>query len=298
MVPERVVVVRRRGDREHDGVRETGADGGGRDRHDRIPQRLAARTHALARRAARTGLPRHDQTRTAAAASMPEPTSSQPRVSPSNGDSTSTRSDDGCRCAEKEREQEIDHVSQRERCGNKPRRGGDQRETEDERRRAQTAIVTDRDRRAGYHRRRSGPCANSSSTAPESRTTATATSSPRSATTTRARWSRRSSSSWPRLTVVSNAVKLQKRDNRSLYTQAAYDAPYDHENSFGATYGEHREALEFDVGEYKELQACARELGPRLLRHGLRRARAPISSPSSTCPPTRSPRATSVTRRC
>jgi N-acetylneuraminate synthase/sialic acid synthase len=58
-----------------------------------------------------------------------------------------------------------------------------------------------------------------------------------------------------------NAVKLQKRDNRSLYTRAAYDAPYEHENSFGATYGEHREALEFDVGEYKELQACARELG-------------------------------------
>jgi sialic acid synthase len=58
-----------------------------------------------------------------------------------------------------------------------------------------------------------------------------------------------------------NAVKLQKRDNRSLYTRAAYDAPYDHENSFGPTYGEHREALEFDIGEYKELQACARELG-------------------------------------
>ncbi len=58
-----------------------------------------------------------------------------------------------------------------------------------------------------------------------------------------------------------NAVKLQKRDNRSLYTRAAYVAPYDHENSFGSTYGEHREALEFDVGEYRELQACARELG-------------------------------------
>jgi sialic acid synthase len=58
-----------------------------------------------------------------------------------------------------------------------------------------------------------------------------------------------------------NAVKLQKRDNRSLYTRAAYEAPYDHENSFGSTYGEHREALEFDVAEYRELQACAKELG-------------------------------------
>ena len=41
-------------------------------------------------------------------------------------------------------------------------------------------------------------------------------------------------------------MKLQKRDNRSLYTRALYDAPYDNENSFGATYGEHREALELD----------------------------------------------------
>ena len=66
-----------------------------------------------------------------------------------------------------------------------------------------------------------------------------------------------------------NAVKLQKRDNRALYTRAAYEAPYDHENSFGATYGEHREALEFDGGEYRELQACRQRAGPCLLRHGL-----------------------------
>ena len=58
-----------------------------------------------------------------------------------------------------------------------------------------------------------------------------------------------------------NAVKLQKRDNRSLYTRELYDAPYDNENSFGTTYGEHREALEFDREVYAELQACARELG-------------------------------------
>ena len=41
-----------------------------------------------------------------------------------------------------------------------------------------------------------------------------------------------------------NAVKLQKRDNKSLLTRAAYNKPYENENSFGATYGEHREALE------------------------------------------------------
>lgn len=58
-----------------------------------------------------------------------------------------------------------------------------------------------------------------------------------------------------------DAVKLQKRDNKSLLTRAAYDKPYDNENSFGATYGEHREALEFGRTEYVELQKYAKELG-------------------------------------
>ena len=58
-----------------------------------------------------------------------------------------------------------------------------------------------------------------------------------------------------------DAVKLQKRDNRGLFTAAGYNKPYDNPNSFGATYGEHREALEFGEAEYKELQAYAAELG-------------------------------------
>lgn len=57
-----------------------------------------------------------------------------------------------------------------------------------------------------------------------------------------------------------DAVKLQKRDNRHLYTKAMYDKSYDHENSFGLTYGEHREALEFGWEEYKELMVYAKEL--------------------------------------
>ncbi len=56
-------------------------------------------------------------------------------------------------------------------------------------------------------------------------------------------------------------MKLQKRDNRSLFTRALYESPYDNENSFGPTYGAHREALELDRGAYVELQAVARELG-------------------------------------
>ncbi len=58
-----------------------------------------------------------------------------------------------------------------------------------------------------------------------------------------------------------DAVKLQKRDNKTLFTKAAYNKPYENENSFGATYGEHREALEFGKAEYVELQKYAKDLG-------------------------------------
>jgi sialic acid synthase len=58
-----------------------------------------------------------------------------------------------------------------------------------------------------------------------------------------------------------DAVKLQKRSNRTLYTRAMFDSPYDNEHSFGATYGEHREALELGWDAYVELQAFATGLG-------------------------------------
>jgi N-acetylneuraminate synthase/sialic acid synthase len=58
-----------------------------------------------------------------------------------------------------------------------------------------------------------------------------------------------------------NAVKLQKRDNRTLFTRAMYDSAYNSENAFGRTYGEHREALEFGRDQYKELQKFAKEIG-------------------------------------
>ncbi|MGI8420923.1 MAG: N-acetylneuraminate synthase family protein [Gaiellaceae bacterium] len=58
-----------------------------------------------------------------------------------------------------------------------------------------------------------------------------------------------------------NAVKLQKRDNRTLYTRDFFDKAYENENSFGPTYGLHREALEFGMDEYRELKAHAAELG-------------------------------------
>ena len=58
-----------------------------------------------------------------------------------------------------------------------------------------------------------------------------------------------------------DAVKLQKRDNRSLFTKEYYSRPYDNPHSFGTTYGEHRETLEFGRSEYLELQAYAKEIG-------------------------------------
>jgi sialic acid synthase len=58
-----------------------------------------------------------------------------------------------------------------------------------------------------------------------------------------------------------DAVKVQKRSNRTLYTREFFEQPYDNEFSFGKTYGEHREALELDRDAYVELQRYARELG-------------------------------------
>jgi len=57
-----------------------------------------------------------------------------------------------------------------------------------------------------------------------------------------------------------DAVKLQKRDNKKLYTKSFYNSKYDHRNSYGETYGQHRDFLEFDLIQYKELQAYAKEL--------------------------------------
>lgn len=55
-----------------------------------------------------------------------------------------------------------------------------------------------------------------------------------------------------------SAVKFQKRDNKALFTREAFDAPYASENAFGATYGAHREALEFGKDEYLECIAEAK----------------------------------------
>ena len=58
-----------------------------------------------------------------------------------------------------------------------------------------------------------------------------------------------------------DAVKLQKRDNRHLFTSEFFDSPYVGPNSFGETYGAHREHLELDRAQYADLSAHAKELG-------------------------------------
>jgi N-acetylneuraminate synthase/sialic acid synthase len=58
-----------------------------------------------------------------------------------------------------------------------------------------------------------------------------------------------------------DAVKLQKRNNRTLFASEILNQPYDHPNSYGATYGEHRDYLEFGETEYKELAAYSKKVG-------------------------------------
>ncbi len=49
-------------------------------------------------------------------------------------------------------------------------------------------------------------------------------------------------------------IKFQARDNRKLFSKGAYNKNYDSENSFGRTYGQHREKLELSYKDLKELK--------------------------------------------
>jgi len=49
-----------------------------------------------------------------------------------------------------------------------------------------------------------------------------------------------------------HAVKLQKRDNATLYSPAMREMVYNGAHSFGATYGAHREALELNDAEFSD----------------------------------------------
>lgn len=58
-----------------------------------------------------------------------------------------------------------------------------------------------------------------------------------------------------------DAVKSQKRHTRTLLSEEQYNRPYDTPNSFGETYGIHRDALELTVDQHNELKNFSESLG-------------------------------------
>jgi sialic acid synthase len=58
-------------------------------------------------------------------------------------------------------------------------------------------------------------------------------------------------------------AKFQKRTSRELLTPSQYAAPYDNPNSYGRTYGEHRERLEFPIEVHAELKSYCEAKGTR-----------------------------------
>ncbi|MFR9619955.1 MAG: N-acetylneuraminate synthase family protein [Rikenellaceae bacterium] len=59
-----------------------------------------------------------------------------------------------------------------------------------------------------------------------------------------------------------DVVKFQKRNNHELLGEEGFNAPHPNpSNSYGETYGAHREYLEFDVEQHRQLQAWCVEYG-------------------------------------
>ena len=59
-----------------------------------------------------------------------------------------------------------------------------------------------------------------------------------------------------------DVVKFQKRTNKELLTPEEYNTPHPNlANSYGDTYGKHREFLEFSKAQHKQLQKHAEKIG-------------------------------------
>ena len=59
-----------------------------------------------------------------------------------------------------------------------------------------------------------------------------------------------------------DAVKFQKRHNIELLTEEQYNSPHPNpSNSYGDTYGAHREYLEFDLFQHQELKTFCESIG-------------------------------------
>lgn len=59
-----------------------------------------------------------------------------------------------------------------------------------------------------------------------------------------------------------HVAKFQKRNNKELLTEEQYITPHPNPaNSYGNTYGEHREFLEFNLEQHAELKKYAESVG-------------------------------------
>lgn len=59
-----------------------------------------------------------------------------------------------------------------------------------------------------------------------------------------------------------DVVKFQKRNNKELLSEKEYNSPHPNpENSYGSTYGEHREFLEFNIEQHAELKNTCEKFG-------------------------------------
>jgi N-acetylneuraminate synthase len=59
-----------------------------------------------------------------------------------------------------------------------------------------------------------------------------------------------------------DVAKFQKRDNKLLLSENQYNLPHPvPENSYGETYGAHREYLEFNLDQHKELKKYSESIG-------------------------------------
>jgi len=57
-------------------------------------------------------------------------------------------------------------------------------------------------------------------------------------------------------------AKFQKRNNKQLLTKEQYDAPHPNPtNSYGSSYGKHRDFLEFSLDQHKELKKYSEKIG-------------------------------------
>ena len=69
-------------------------------------------------------------------------------------------------------------------------------------------------------------------------------------------------SNTPAIFCKADAIKFQKRCPKELLTPEQYNMPHPHpENSYGDTYGAHREFLEFTVDQHAQLKKWCEEVG-------------------------------------